>query len=182
MEQTEFDGSDAQQARIQALDELLEQREVDLAELLAAISLGEDVAPTPSRSPAPLPEANQPRGAAQPHEPSLAPAVGARTQSPPVPTAPLMRTNPDGSRTVLHPEWPTMENPDYPSVVRTLTEFDQRLRQTEAENAALKLAAGRQAASGDLTPNMAEVMNNQNKLLEAIVNQPKREPSSTIKV
>ena len=63
-----------------------------------------------------------------------------------------------------------------------MTEFDQRLRQTEAENAALKLAAGSRAVSGDLTPNMAEVMNNQNKLLEAIVNQPKREPSSTIKV
>ncbi len=157
----DMDGSPEQAGRLGALESMLQSQGVDTTDLRSMVALGVDVAPTPIRG------AASSSGFPQSHGPSAQPAV------PAIPHFPIHGT---GVRTPV-----THRPPVDPVMDAEMTEMRERLRRQEVELAATKLLAGQPPTPPPAPAGMLELMESQQKLLQAVIDKPK-EHRSTIKV
>ena len=159
----DVDGSEAQAGRVSALETMLEARGINTAELRGLVIAGAEVAPTPQR----------PTAAAMPTTGGLASSETRQLQlGPRYPEVAQFQIHGTGDATPVYHD---------SMAVGQIAALEERLRNKEVELAAHKLHS---AASIGATPpiQLAEVLEKQTELLRAVIDRPKNQPGSTIRV
>ncbi len=153
-----IDGTVEQARRLNAMETMLESRGISTMELRQKVALGVDVARTPV------------------HEATLSPTM------PPMPLGAAPCLGPGAPAVPHFPIHGTgMATPRVdPEIAAQFAQMEERLRKQEAE-----LAATRLLASKPQTPpptGIVELIESQQKLVQAVLDKPKQETRSTIRV